>query len=257
MGLSGTPGPGQPTRPAAVDRVLVDGTDTYVLFHIDGTRGVGDFPTFDLYDDRGARITGSGGSGFLSRPQARWTVPFPLPSWVRWHPPTVERGYVIVNAVPPLSAHALTLKIQMPRSGVTVVETVRVPLNLRALARRVAHPGTTVRVAGLTLTLRDVDATHLTYTYTLPPNSSASSSFFQLTDHAGHAVAVTPLVAPCVKDRGSGGMNCTASVAFSPQPPSARLTLTIPTFLVSVYNAQTPGSHRLLAGPWRLPFSVP
>jgi len=190
MGLSGTPGPGQPTRPAAVDRVLIDGTGTYVLFHIEGARGMGDFPIFKLYDDdQDVLITGSGGSGFLSRPQTRWTVPFPLPSWVQWHPPTIERGYVIVNAIPPPSTHALTLKIRLPGSGTTAVEIVRVPLNLRALARRRGvHPGIAARAARLTLMLRGVDATHLTYTYALPPARSASALFFQLADHAGHTI---------------------------------------------------------------------
>jgi len=35
-GLSGAPGPGQPTRPFAVDRVLVDGAATYVQYHRSG-----------------------------------------------------------------------------------------------------------------------------------------------------------------------------------------------------------------------------
>jgi len=33
LGLSGAPGPGEPTHPIAVDRVLVDGAATYVQFH--------------------------------------------------------------------------------------------------------------------------------------------------------------------------------------------------------------------------------
>jgi hypothetical protein len=35
-GLSGAPDPSQPTRPIAVDRVLLDGAATYVQYHIAG-----------------------------------------------------------------------------------------------------------------------------------------------------------------------------------------------------------------------------
>ena len=37
VGLSGVPGPDQPTAPIAVDRVLVDGAATYVQFHRTGS----------------------------------------------------------------------------------------------------------------------------------------------------------------------------------------------------------------------------
>lgn len=173
LGLSGTPGPGQPARPVTVDRVLVDGVATYVQYHMTIRPGAPESdPAPTLTDDKGVPAPGDQFSGISSL--SGWTLP-PLPSWVPWHPRTIERGVIILGPLPS-SARAAVLQFGAPNGppipcgaggscAPGAIETVRVPLNLRALARRrVAHPGTRVRARGLTLTLRDLDFMHVTYT---------------------------------------------------------------------------------------------
>ena len=52
-GLSGTPGPGQPALPVAVDRVVVDGAATYIQYRIIQPLGTVDNLTPGVTDDRG------------------------------------------------------------------------------------------------------------------------------------------------------------------------------------------------------------
>jgi len=253
-GLAATPGPDQPTRPVAVDRVLVDGAATYVQYHFTapGALEKGLYPT--ISDDRGATIGANGLGGYWSSPQAPlgWIIPFTLPAWIPWRPPqpsTVWRGYYLIH--PPLPATARIAVLQFGGDDLSgVVETVRVPLDLRALARRsVAHLSTRVRASGLTLTLRDLAFAHLTYTYRLPPDTPTDRAHVQLVDSAGRIVPTTPLDPDCTDDSsGTNGRICTASVVFPPQRRGVRLTLTI---------TALPVGNRLGRGPWRLALVVP
>ena len=253
-GLAGTPGRDQPTRPVAVDRVLVDGAATYLQYHFTapGALGKGLYPT--ISDDRGAIIGVNGLGGYWSSPQAPlgWTIPLALPAWIPWRPPrpsTVWRGYYVIQ--PPLPATARIAVLQFSGSDLSgVVETVRVPLDLHTLARRpVAHPGTQVRASDLTLTLRDLAFAHLTYTYTLPPDTPTDRAHVQLVDRAGRIVPATPLDPDCTDDSsGTHGRICTASMVFPPQRPGARLTLAI---------SALPIDGRPKRGPWRLELVIP
>jgi len=249
-GLSGTPGPGQPAVPVAVDRVLVDGAATYIQYRIIQPLGTIDDLSPALTDDRGTTLN-VGSSGFLSPPSL--TLPFPLPAWLPWRPMVNRRAVTIIDAPLPATARAAVLRFDGPGAH----ETVRDPLDLRVLAhRRLAYPRTTTRAAGLTLTLQDVSFTHLIYTYASPPNGAPTfvPARLLLTDGAGHAVDVVTIGGECAG--GSGGptsVSCSQRVVFPPQRAGARLTLTIPAF--RMYSVR--GSQHLLRGPWRLPFVVP
>jgi len=254
-GLSGTPGPGQPAAPVVVDRVLVDGAATYVQFHLTGHGGQPDYPTFTLSDDQGDAVAG-GSNGTV--PSSDAALPFPLPAWVPWRPSTIWRGVDILGPLP-ATAHAAVLQFTIPGSltSLTTYKTIRVPLDLRALARRrVANPNTTVRAASLTLTVQDLDFTHLTYTYALPGNSDAFAARPQFVNSSGRVVSMIEIRSEC---SGSvSGTNCTETWAFPPQQSGTRLTLTIPAFHVAV-NHLGRGLQRLrlVRGPWRIPFVVP
>ncbi len=253
-GLSGTPGPGQPAAPVVVDRVLVDGAATYVQYHLMGRNGQPDYPTFTLSDDQGDGVA-SGSSGTMY--PTGWALPFPLPAWVPWRPSTTWRGVEFLGPLPS-TAHAAVLQFTIPGSltSLTTYKTIRVPLDLRALARRhVAHPHTMARAAGLTLTAQDVDFTHLTYTYTLPGNSQAFTARPRLVDDSGRVVSVAAVGGECSSD--AHATNCTETWVFPPQPSGARLTLTIPTFQLFVHGAWRPRLARALAHPLRRPLTTP
>src|SRR5260370_4460537 len=87
-GLSGVPAPGQPTRPLAVDRVVVDGAHTYIAYHYTVNPGRGFVPTpiLTLFDDRG-NLLSAAGDVHCERTRASW----PLPSWLPWQPAAVIR----------------------------------------------------------------------------------------------------------------------------------------------------------------------
>ena len=248
LGLSGTPGLGQPTHPIAVDRVLVDGAATYVQFHLTGDWGgpgephapQGNPADVTLSDDQGTVIdAGMGGSLYLARPSLR------LPSWVPWHSPATWRGDIIGS---PLARTARVAIIRFGvHGGLGAGETVRVPLDLRGLARRhVGHPSAQVRAAGLTLTVQELDFTHLTYTYTIPGGSSAFPQSNRLTNGRHVPVPVVTVNGYCSGD--TSRMACAEIEAFPPQQAGARLTLTVPAFQVN---------NRTLKGPWRYSFIIP
>ncbi len=248
LGLSGTPGPGQPTHPIAVDRVLVDGTATYVQFHLTGDWGgpgeshapQGNPVDVALSDNQGTVIgSGMGGGLYLASPSLL------LPSWVPWRAPAKWRGYIIGAPL------ARTARVAVVRFGVHgglgAGEMVRVSLDLRALARRrVAHPGVQVRVAGLTLTVQEVDFTHLTYTYAIPGGSSIFPQSAHLSDGRNAPLPLAVASGNCLGDMSR--MTCTQIETFPPQRSGARLTLTIPAFQVN---------NRTLTGPWRFSFVIP
>lgn len=104
-GLGGAPDPSQPTRPIAVDRVLLDGAATYVQYHIAGPHAPSGDPVPTLTDDQGVRVTGDTLSSVSSLTD--WPLPVPLPAWLLWHPPTIQRGYIILAPLPPTARAAV------------------------------------------------------------------------------------------------------------------------------------------------------
>jgi len=274
-GLAAVPGPGQPTRPVAVDRVLVDGAATYVQYHMPapGPSGTPGFPFPTLTADRGAPVTVDFSGGVSSMSDG--TFPVPLPAWLPWHPPTVRRGYLILPPLPP-TARAAVLHFGAPGGppGPGAGETVRVPLGPRTrLLSRVAYPGTTAHAAGLTLTLRTLGPAHLTYADAPPGGArspaSLSSSFSsfsattpggaapnpdgQLTDRAGHPLPTVTLRTTCAAD--ALGLRCATTLAFPPQPPGTRLTLTVRTLPGGTpFPPATPLPRH---GLWHLSLTIP
>ncbi len=261
-GLSGTPGPGQATSPFIVDRVLADRAATYVQYHLaqrlppplppPGSRTTFRFvtsPAFvlfglvDVSSDQGnaANVGGSGGSHVSDD----WPLPFALPGWSPWRPPVTWRGYWIAGALPPTARVAVVHF--MNARGTGAGETVRVPLDLRALARHgVVLSPAAARANGLTLTLQDADFTHITYTYDLPPNGIAYALRLQLVGRGGHSVPAREIGDDCSGD--SSSMSCTSRVVFPPQHAGTHLTLTIPILQIN---------GRPRHGPWQLSFIVP
>ncbi len=118
-GFAGTPGPGQPTAPFAIDRVLVDGAATYVQYHMAVPVGTPLYPLPALpilADDRGVPVPVFGGDRFSASgvsSESGWTLLFALPAWVPWHPTTVRRFYVILPPLP-AGARAAVLRFGPP-----------------------------------------------------------------------------------------------------------------------------------------------
>lgn len=254
-GLSGTPGPGQPAAPVVVDRVLVDGAATYVQYHLVGQASARDFPMLTLSDDQGTRVNAGGGGGFST--STGWTLPFPLPSWVPWQPPVIRRGYYIVDAPLPATAHAAVLRLDMfGRLGPpTTSETIRVPMDLRALSHQhVSHSRRlmTLNTAhGLTADVEEVTDTHLVLDYS-PFGSPRSAA---LVSSSGRATHLTSLGSECGGVSDINALSCRVIWIFPPQRRGARLTLIIPAFELT---GTTPSSSSLVVhGPWRIPFVVP
>jgi hypothetical protein len=264
-GLSSTPGLDQPTAPIAVDRVLVDGAATYVQYHMVAPRSTPSDPLPTLVDDQGVPVTGDAYSGVSS--PSDWTLPVPLPAWVPWHPAPIQRGYIILAPLP-ATARAAVLQFGAPGGPPSpgAGETIRVPLGPRSIMlRRVAYLRVTARAAGLTLALRDLGVAHVTYTYAPrggPSSPRGLSSYGLNGGHdptapllvaAGRAVPAAVLSTVCTTS--ADGLRCAITVVFPPQPPGARLTLTIRAVQVSSPFARI--TQRPLQGLWRLPFTVP
>ncbi len=259
-GLSGVPDPGQPAAPIAVDRVVTDGTTTYVQFHTSAsaTRPGGPFwSSFSprLSDDTGTLVTFN---WFLSSssPQATLpALPFPVPSWFPWSPSVVTRGTLVLGPLPP-TARAAVLRFDQLGRGVGTGETVRIPLNLAALRQRRAYTGPLVRRAGLELRVAAARDTSLVLGYELPDDltSGVSLGGVTLRDARGRAV---PLTEQMSGGCASGGLPdvqlaCRAVWAYPLQPHGARLTLTIRSF-----TSDTLPAGPISPGPWRLPFVIP
>ncbi len=290
-GFAGVPRPDQPDAPVAVDRVLVDGAATYVQYHMAVPVGTPLYPMPALpilADGRGVPVPVSGGDRFSTgdvSPAAGWTLPVALPAWLPWHPTTVRRFYA---ALPPLPARAVALRfcLNVGQRGCSPVETILVPLDPRAAAlRRRAHPGTTTHAAGVTLALRDLGVTHLTYTYIYaPPGGTPYLALPRialptpgrdvftplpdaLRDAAGRPV---PAVArPTVCATRPRLLRCAVTLVFPPQPPGARLTLTIRAVQLDPLGLRgarlgspkvqlgPPTAPRPTRGPWLLPVVIP
>jgi len=290
-GFAGAPGPDQPDAPVAVDRVLVDGTATYVQYHMSVPVGTPTYPMPALpilADGRGVPVPVWGGDRFSTgdvSSAAGWTLPVALPAWVPWHPTTVRRFYAVLPPLPaPARAATLRFCLNVGQRGCSPVETLLVPLDPRAAAlRRRAHPGTTARAAGVTLALRDLGVTHLTYTYAphggpsylalpqiilpTPGRDVFTPLRDALRDAAGRAV---PAVArPTVCATGPRVLRCATTLVFPPQPPGARLTLTIRAVQLDPLGLRgarfgfpkarsgPPIVARPTRGPWRLPVVIP
>ena len=253
-GLSGTPQPNQPTSPLAVDRVLVDGAATYVQFHLTESSGPHlVLPRVTISDDQGGLLnaTSRGSAPFSSG----WASLFlsPLLAWSPWRPPLLRRGYYIVDAPLPATARAAVLHI-VTRGGPVVWETVRVPLNLRALVRQsVSHPRTlrVLNVAqGLTMSVAEITDTHLILEYS-PDGAPMPAS---LTSASGTIIHLTNLGSSCGGSTTSG-LSCRAIWIFPPQRRGTRLTLTIPAFELTATAAL--GTGIVVHGPWRSLFLAP
>lgn len=245
QGLSGTPAPGQPAGPIAVDRVLDDGVATYIQFHTTSTLDFrGDWLP-RVADDSGA-VLDAGVGGAV--PWTGWDVPFaPLSAlpWDRlpWHPPVLRRGFITVQGALPLTARAAVIRFPFG-------ETVRVPLNLSALARRqVSHPGTLASANIISVRLQDVDELHLTYVFTATLAGSAES--LRLNSPAG-PIQASSLGGACQR-YSAKSVVCNETWVFPPQRSGTHLSMVIPEFVLG----DRPGRQRTVTGPWRLSVVVP
>ncbi len=259
-GLSGVPDPGQPTTPIAVDRVVTDGTTTYVQFHTSAsaTRPGGLFwSSFSprLSDDTGTLVTFNWVLSSASPQAPLPALPFPVPSWFPWSPSVVTRGTLVLGPLPP-TARAAVLRFDQLGRGVGTGETVRIPLNLAALRQRRAYTGPLVRRAGLELRVAAARDTSLVLGYELPDDltSGVFLNGVTLRDARGRAV---PRAVRVSDECASGGLPdvglmCREVWAYPPQPHGARLTLTIRSFTSDTLPAGPIGP-----GPWRLSVIIP
>jgi len=248
-GLSGVPGPGQPTAPIAVDRVVTDGATTYVQFHsasATASSGPGrlSFPFPNLFDDTGAPVNYGGRLHFSTQPAL--PVPFPLPSWFPWHPPVVTRGVIALGPLPS------TTRVAVLRFRSTPSETVRVPLNLAALQRVHAYRGPLVQRAGLQLRIAAARDTGLVLGYGVSNDSTSFGALGGVTLHdaRGRTVELTMQFSSC----DSGGLPdvqlpCRSVWTYPLQPHGEQLTL-------SIRSCAAPASL-VGPGPWRLPVVIP
>ena len=170
LGLTGQPGARAQGVPVAVDRVLVDGTQTVVQFHLaaqESGRPVS-LPQIVLRDDTGQsyqeREGGIGGGalapdrmGFLSGLLAAFG------------PAANERGFAAFASLP-AGTHTAILRIAYGSR----IQFLRVPLNLAALRRipsvrlppTVSALGVSVRITGLA---RVATSEQIDYSVDLPP----------------------------------------------------------------------------------------
>jgi len=241
-GLSGVPGPGQPTAPIAVDRVVTDGAATYVQFHSTTTpgRSFSGIPT--LYGDTGALVNGEG--------RVSYTYGTPgwarlVPPWFPWRPPPgLVHGVATLGPLP-LSARAAVLRF-------ATGEAVRVPLNLGALRRVRAYASPLVSRAGLDH--RVVAARDTSLVLGFAPYGDTHGA--TLTDAQGHIVPFRTMSSVC-GGPGFGdidtGLVCRQVWTYSPQRRGTRLTLTIRSFVATAPAV----ANAVGAGPWRLPVVIP
>lgn len=235
-GLAGVPGPGQPTYPLAVDRVLTDGAATYVQFHVTGPLGSPPALIPELSDDTGAIVPGWGAAGFTPSGLA-----FPLPAWLPWHPPRVVRGYAILGPLSP-QAHAAVLRFV---SG----ETVRVPLDLAALRHPRAYSSPPMQRGALQFQVVAAREMSLLLDF----SAAGGLRNVTLTDARGHAIPLHRLLVGCGDPVAGGPLPCQEAWAYPPQPAGARLTLA----LQAVGPTPGTGTQAANAGSWRLAFTVP
>jgi len=205
-------------------------------YHLTDAYVYGDAPMPFLFDDHGAEIN----DGATSDPSGG------------------DRYYAYLGPLP-VTARAAVLHIAVPGN---TDEVVRVPLDLRALAtRRVSHPDTLVRAHSLTLTVRQIDASSLTYA--APVGAAATGA--TLTSAAGRALPVTPVLSVCTPAPAAASTaRCTGSWVFPVQRPGTRLTFTIPTFWLAGGHAtgktaldRAAGKPVVVRGPWRFSFVTP
>ncbi len=240
-GLSGVPNPGQPTTPIAVDRVVADGTTTYVQFH--STASLGRFPDTIpmLYDDTGALMNYGGGASTGNGPLG-WTR-F-LPPWFPWRPPTGPLHGVATLGPLPSTARAAVLRFM---NG----ETVRVPLNLSALRQQRAYASPLVSRAGLQLRVAAARDTSLVLGFA-PFGDTGSVT---LTDAQGHVVPIRTMATGCsMGGFADTGLTCRQVWTYPLQPQGTRLTLTIRSFAAERSGAV---ANAVGTGPWRLPVVIP
>jgi len=240
-GLSGVPGPGQPTTPIAVDRVVTDGATTYVQFHSTASLGriPDDIPM--LYDDTGTLMNYGGGAN--TNDGARGWTRF-LPPWFPWHPPTGPLHGVATLGPLPSTARAAVLRFMHG-------ETVRIPLNLSALRQQRAYASPLVSGAGLQLRVAAARDTGLVLGFS-PFGDTGSVT---LTDAQGHVAPVRTMGSGCsMGGFADTGLACRQVWTYPLQPRGARLTLTIRSFAAERSGAV---ANAVGAGPWRLPVVIP
>ena len=170
LGLTGKPGPRAQDAPVSIDRVLVDGTQTVVQFHLaaqESGRPVL-LPQIALRDEAGTayqELEGGIGGGTL----APGRLGFVSGLLAAFGPAASERGFA---AFAPLPAGARMALLRVAYGART--QFVRVPLNLVAL-RRIASArlpatvsafGVSVRVTGL---VRVATSEQVDYSVDLPP----------------------------------------------------------------------------------------
>ena len=200
-----------------------------------------------ISDDRGDALTARSAGAGPQQPAWPWSLP--LPAWSPWHPPTVARGFAVLG---PLPATARVAILRWPYT--TPPEIVRVPIDFHALARRrTTYSGARATAAGVTVTLHDLNFTHMTYASTSPPNSTVfiPSGSAWLSDVRGHRQTVASGGSTCGDSGGS--MTCSGSMTFTPQRAGAHMTLTI----LYTQSLGLSGTRQVLHGPWRFSFVIP
>jgi hypothetical protein len=225
------PGPGAPTRPVTVERVLTDDTATYVEYRIPDEPRDGQ-PQPVLFDDHGRRYDVN------MLPFVSLTFREFLNQLMPWRAPVRERAIF-----PPLpsGAHFATVRFIDARLG-TVVETVPMRLSPRRAGR--ALPIIRARAHGMLLTVtvaRGLFQGRLDVTAEVARGLTPRSGLHHLTFNGrfvdAHAQPVTPLQFDSACQATAvpiGSTHCQMWLTFKLPRPGTRLKLSI--YSVALYD---------------------
>ncbi len=240
-GLAGHPAPGQPTRPAMVDAVLPDLDTTYVAYHIPDAIGM-------FY----AALSDERGHDYML--QAGWgTSPGGVQSTLPWH--AVDQGLAEFAPLPD-SVHTVVVRFADMQGR--IVETVRIPLDLRRLRRtwRTGASRLVVTAAAITVALAQVTrgTTVAQLTQVVTARLPAGQGLFPmeyLIDTHGLPLSLHRWAGTC--GQANTGQRCTSSWTFAPPPRGTPLILT----LTGMRRIGPHGQLGILHGYWRLRFIMP
>lgn len=246
-GITGRRAPDQPSRPVTVDRVLVDGTATYVQYHIVDVPHDGQ-PTPGLTDDRGGRYAVAVAPQVVMTPEefARQMMP--------WRAPVRE-----LASFPPLRAGVRSVTLRFVDRLSRPVQAVRIllsrPVNRWPMTTRTAGTSEVAMAVGLTWGVATVRLDlHATVDRRSVPAGGLSRMLPNgpLATVRGHPIETLNSDTAC-RAAPRGDATCDLWATFASPPPMTRIVVAIPG--VILYDEG--GEGHPIPCPTRLIFAAP